>query len=47
MWNKMLVAIATIALSTVVVGCDDKDKDTGDTAGEDTAAETAAEEETE
>jgi hypothetical protein len=46
MWNKMLVAIATIALSTVVVGCGE-DKDTGDTAGEDTAAETAAEEETE
>ena len=32
MWNKMLVAMATVALSTMIVGCSE-DKDTGDTAG--------------
>ena len=47
MWNKMLVAIATLTLSTMVVGCGDDEKDTGDTAGEDTAAEVVAGEETE
>ena len=46
MWNKILVAIAIITMSTMVVACDDKNKDTGDTAGEDTG-DTAGEKESE